>query len=387
MSCTYPNHPIVFALHEDNVPYEYFSFKITVPFCRTPFFKTHIKWMNTYFTEVFKSIDCFTCNSNIQVGLPYIGFTQQFDKEASCIPTSCLCGFPTVATAGVTGRPVLAFLDGTPHKQCLVIILYPARDPPTCYFSWLWSYLSLPMRKLIALPEMPNWWGLMMTTIMVDYSYDITMTMIAMRPCVDKGQAFCLLMLESMCHLWYCISQEVDVSVTLPYSTLFFQMMPVTDTHADALRAALAVDFPKNIWWTVTCNNTVLFLFCDVKNIKFNQYLLMVFKSLKISNSRFQKPAMFWMWRHHSTALWCHDRGAWHNVLFLMTDRATWTPELMLLTMSSKWGFIVVGDIANFNHQITPQLWAVSSAARAAQSWDKNIVSQQANIAISYMPS
>ena len=83
------------------------------------------------------------------------------------------------------------------------------------------------------------------------------------------------------------------MSVTLPYSTLSFQMMPMTDTHADALRAAPAVDFPKNKWWTVSCNNTVLFLFCDVKNTKFNQYLPMVLKSLKMSNSRFQKPAMF----------------------------------------------------------------------------------------------
>ena len=54
------------------------------------------------------------------------------------------------AMAGVTGRPFLSFLDGTLHKQCLIIILYPAWDPATfCCFSGPNFGLPLPS----------SWWG------------------------------------------------------------------------------------------------------------------------------------------------------------------------------------------------------------------------------------
>ena len=61
------------------------------------------------------------------------------------------------------------------------------------------------------------------------------------------------------------------------------------------------------------------FLSRDVKNTKFNQYLPVLLTSRNVSDSRFRKPVMFWMWRHYDMALWRHGGGAWHNGLILTT--------------------------------------------------------------------
>ena len=82
----------------------------------------------------------------------------------------------------------------------------------------------------------------------------------------------------------------------------------------------------------------------------------MVLMSLNVSNSRFQKLIMFWMWCH-GIALWCYGGGAW--------QLATSTPELTLLTV-----WLDCGKQVNFECQITGWLWTVSWS-RAAQSWDK----------------
>ena len=99
------------------------------------------------------------------------------------------------------------------------------------------------------------------------------------------------------------------------------------------------------------------------QNIKFNQYVPAVLTSRIVSNSRFRKLIMFWMWHYHGMTLWRHGGGAWHNALFLKT--APSTPELTLLTTSndpneaSLWQ---AGDMENFHSQITGKVWAVKLA-------------------------
>ena len=73
-------------------------------------------------------------------------------------------------------------------------------------------------------------------------------------------------------------------------------------------------DSPREIWWTVSRNYTVLFLSCDVKITKFNHYLAVVLTSLNVSIAIFQKPAIFWIWRkcwadvsNYVTQLWQAD--------------------------------------------------------------------------------
>ena len=64
---------------------------------------------------------------------------------------------------------------------------------------------------------------------------------------------------------------------------------------------------------------TQFYFFPWCQNCKCNQYLPGNLASIIVSNSGFQTLVMFWMWRHHGIALWCHGDGAWHNALFLTT--------------------------------------------------------------------
>ena len=89
-------------------------------------------------------------------------------------------------------------------------------------------------------------------------------------------------------------------------------------------------DSLKDVWWTVSSNYIDLFLSRDVKDTKCNQYLPVVLSSLKLSNWRFWKLVILWMWRHHDIALGRHGCDAWHNALLLTTF--TSTAELTLLT-------------------------------------------------------
>ena len=116
---------------------------------------------------------------------------------------------------------------------------------------------------------------------------------------------------------------------------------------------------PREIWWTVSCNYTVLFLSCDVKNTKFNQYLPVDLMSLNVSNSRFRKPVMFWKWHHHGVALWCHGRGAGHNCLLLTTASNVNCWADVANHVTRLWQ---AGDTENFKR------------SRVAQSRDKTIV-------------
>ena len=47
-----------------------------------------------------------------------------------------------------------------------------------------------------------------------------------------------------------------------------------------------AADSPRDVWWTVSRNCTVLFLSCDVKNTKFNQYMPVLLSSLNTLRQR-----------------------------------------------------------------------------------------------------
>ena len=128
-----------------------------------------------------------------------------------------------------------------------------------------------------------------------------------------------------------------------------------------------AADSPREVWWTISCNNTVLFSSSDVKTTKFNQHLPMVLTLFNMSNSRFQKLVMFQMWCHHGIILWHHSDGAWHNGLFLTTASNVncWTN----VANHVPWLW-QAGDTENFKHQLMGQLWVVSWS-RAAQSQDE----------------
>ena len=116
-----------------------------------------------------------------------------------------------------------------------------------------------------------------------------------------------------------------------------------------------------------TYHVTTQFYFYPVmsKIKKFNQYLPMLLTLLNVSDSRFRKIVMFWMWRHHDMALWHHGGGAWHNDLILMTasignswaDIANHVPPLLQ-----------AGDTENFKCRITGKLLAIS-CSRTAQSY------------------
>ena len=113
--------------------------------------------------------------------------------------------------AGVTGQPFLAFLDSSPHKQCLIIIIYPARDSTTfCCFSRLRYYIrptasSSWWGNALGFPK-PQIYGVsMMTIIIVDSSWRHN-DMYCYATMCTQGKVFCLLMLEFKCHLWYCAS-------------------------------------------------------------------------------------------------------------------------------------------------------------------------------------
>ena len=47
---------------------------------------------------------------------------------------------------------------------------------------------------------------------------------------------------------------------------------------------------PRNVCWTESCNYPVSFLFCDVKNTKFNQYLPCLWRRLACPTQGFGNP-------------------------------------------------------------------------------------------------
>ena len=114
------------------------------------------------------------------------------------------------------------------------------------------------------------------------------------------------------------------------------------DIHFMVTSGPTATDSPRDVWWTVSRNYTVLFLFRYVKNTNFNQYLPVILMSLGVWDSKFGKLVMFWMWRHHDMALWRHGSGAWHNCLIL-----TPTAEPTLLTTWLDCGNRVIREIWN----------------------------------------
>ena len=139
------------------------------------------------------------------------------------------------------------------------------------------------------------------------------------------------------------------------------------ESAATGLTAAPAADSPREIWWTVSRNYTVLFLSRDVKNTKFNQYLHVDLTSHNVSNSRFRKPVMFWRWRRYGVALWRHGRGAWNNCLLLATASNVncWADVANHVTWLWQ-----AGDTENLERRITGELCAVTRS-RAAQSRNK----------------
>ena len=120
-------------------------------------------------------------------------------------------------------------------------------------------------------------------------------------------------------HWWVHSARNQDIIIKLYFYVLLSTRSPegCQQPLADP-RSAPAADSLMEIWWTVSRNYTVLFLSHDVKNTKFNQYLLMILTSLNMWDSKFRKLVMFWMWCHHDMALWCHGGGAWNNGLILM---------------------------------------------------------------------
>ena len=56
---------------------------------------------------------------------------------------------------------------------------------------------------------------------------------------------------------------------------------------------------------------------------------------------------MFWMRRHHDTALWRHGGGAWHHGLFLTTTSNCWADVANHETQLWQ-----AGDTENFQRRI-----------------------------------
>ena len=120
-----------------------------------------------------------------------------------------------------------------------------------------------------------------------------------------------------------------------------------------------ASDSSQEIWWTISQNCIVLVLSRDVKNKKFNQFLPVDLTSLNVSNSRFRKPIMFWVWRNRGVALWSQGRGARHNCLLPTTASnvncwADFANHVIRLWQA--------GDTENFERWIKCQLLAVSQS-------------------------
>ena len=111
-------------------------------------------------------------------------------------------------------------------------------------------------------------------------------------------------------------------------------------------RTAPTSDSPRDVWWTVSRNYTVLFLSREVKNAKFNQYLPVLLTSLSVLDSIFRELVMFWMWRHHEMALWRQGGGAWHSALILTTasNANSWADVAYHLTRVWQ-----AGDTENFD--------------------------------------
>ena len=123
----------------------------------------------------------------------------------------------------------------------------------------------------------------------------------------------------------------------------------LVDRITSAVRPA-AADSPREIWWTVSRNYTVLFLSRYVKNKKNNQYLPADLTSLNVSNSRFRKSVMFWRWRCHGGALWRHGRGVLHNCLLLATVSNVMCWAAVANHVTWLWQ---AGDTENFERRIT----------------------------------
>ena len=66
----------------------------------------------------------------------------------------------------------------------------------------------------------------------------------------------------------------------------------------------------------VSRNNTILSSSRDLKMQYQIQYLLLVLTSLNVSNWRFRKLVILWMWRDYGMALRRHNGGVWHHTLF-----------------------------------------------------------------------
>ena len=82
---------------------------------------------------------------------------------------------------------------------------------------------------------------------------------------------------------------------------------------------------------------------------KFNPYLP-VNLTLKVSNSRFRKPVMFWRWHHHGVALWRQGRGAGHNCLLLTRASNVNCSADVANHVTRLWQ---AGDTENFERRIT----------------------------------
>ena len=129
-----------------------------------------------------------------------------------------------------------------------------------------------------------------------------------------------------------------------------FDIARYTHTHTHIYIYIYTYISPREIWWTLSRNYTVLFLSRDVKNTKFNQYLSVDLTSLNMSNSTIRKPVMFWRWRRHGVALWRHGRGALLNCLLLATASNVncWADVANHVTWLWQ-----AGDTENFQRRIT----------------------------------
>ena len=92
---------------------------------------------------------------------------------------------------------------------------------------------------------------------------------------------------------------------------------------------------------------------CQKYEIQFI-YWPVLLKSLNMSDSRFEKLVMFWIWRHHYMALGRHGGGAWHKGLVL--TKASSNPNSWADVANHMTRLWQTGDTGHFDRRITGEL-------------------------------
>ena len=112
-----------------------------------------------------------------------------------------------------------------------------------------------------------------------------------------------------------------------------------------------AADSLREVAWTVSHGNTVLFISRE-SNYKIQTIFTRGLMSLNVSNSRFRKLVMTWMWRHYGVTLW-RDGGGLDTMTCSQRQLATSTDELTLITTWLDCDKLVIWKIRNAGSRVS----------------------------------